>query len=107
MILFGIVEFFAALSHTSGGIAHFAHLGGLLVGFVYLKIDFRHYFLILKEKLIERKVSQQRWKVSKLKEEVDRILEKISDEGVDSLTEEEKKTLDHASEIFEDTPWFH
>lgn len=107
VILFGIVEFFAALSHTSGGIAHFAHLGGLLVGLVYLKVDFRHYFLKLKEKIIERKVSQQRWKISKLKEEVDRILEKISDEGVDSLTEEEKKTLDQASDIFEDIPWFH
>ena len=36
MILGGIA-FFSSLSASGGGIAHVAHLGGMLCGYVYLK----------------------------------------------------------------------
>jgi membrane associated rhomboid family serine protease len=37
VILFGAIEFFASLSPGRDGVAHLAHLGGLLFGFLYLK----------------------------------------------------------------------
>jgi membrane associated rhomboid family serine protease len=33
----GFVAFYSSLAESGGGIAHIAHLGGMLVGFVYLK----------------------------------------------------------------------
>jgi hypothetical protein len=36
MIIGGFV-FFSSISDTTGGVAHMAHLGGLVVGYVYLK----------------------------------------------------------------------
>ena len=36
--IYGIVELFSGLYRASSGIAHFAHLGGLVVGFVLIKL---------------------------------------------------------------------
>ncbi len=41
VLILGGIEFFASWSGSSDNIAHFAHLGGMLFGFVYL----RHYSL--------------------------------------------------------------
>ena len=37
VILYGAISLFMAVSGGGGGVAHFAHLGGLLVGYLYLK----------------------------------------------------------------------
>jgi membrane associated rhomboid family serine protease len=37
VILFGLIELFASITATHSGIAHLAHLGGLLFGLLYLK----------------------------------------------------------------------
>lgn len=37
VILFGLIELFASISGSRSGIAHLAHLGGLLFGWLYLK----------------------------------------------------------------------
>jgi membrane associated rhomboid family serine protease len=37
VILFGLIELFAGFTGSHTGIAHFAHLGGLLFGWLYLK----------------------------------------------------------------------
>lgn len=36
VILFGVLEFFAGITGARGNIAHFAHLGGLVFGLIYL-----------------------------------------------------------------------
>lgn len=36
--IYGIVELFSGLSRPDSGIAHFAHLGGLVVGFILIKL---------------------------------------------------------------------
>lgn len=36
VILFGVIELFASMEGTGGGIAHLTHLGGLLFGFIYM-----------------------------------------------------------------------
>jgi len=37
VLIMGAVAFFSSISGSNSGIAHVAHLGGMLVGFVYLK----------------------------------------------------------------------
>jgi membrane associated rhomboid family serine protease len=36
VIFFGLIEFFASLGGTGGGVAHLTHLGGLLFGLLYM-----------------------------------------------------------------------
>ena len=101
VLLFGIIEFFAALSHTSPGIAHFAHLGGILVGFVYLKTRQRNLISWLRWKWTQWWVSRKEEEMLDLQKEVDRILEKISEQGIESLTEREKRILNKASKLYD------
>lgn len=35
-MIFGLIEFYSTISHSSDGIAHIAHLGGMLIGYLYL-----------------------------------------------------------------------
>ncbi len=37
VILYGLFELYSGVSGTGGGIAHFAHLGGMLIGFFLIK----------------------------------------------------------------------
>lgn len=96
------------------GIAHFAHLGGFLGGFLYLKWiqwrsparNFRARATPLPRKpLISSGTADlQRWsriprdKMHEVnREEVDRILDKISAQGIASLTKGEREVLDRFS----------
>lgn len=36
--MYGAIELFSGLARTDSGVAHFAHLGGLVVGFVLIKL---------------------------------------------------------------------
>jgi membrane associated rhomboid family serine protease len=36
VILYGLIELFASMEGTGGGIAHLTHLGGLLFGLIYM-----------------------------------------------------------------------
>lgn len=35
--IFGVIELVSGISRTNSGVAHFAHLGGMLVGFILIK----------------------------------------------------------------------
>lgn len=35
--IFGVIEFVSGISRTNSNVAHFAHLGGMLVGFILIK----------------------------------------------------------------------
>lgn len=102
------IDLFGALSGATGssGTAHWAHLGGMATGFLFLKQDWRLGSLGRKVRAnrARRKMKQQveihekqQEKARVHQEEIDRILEKISAEGMDSLTEAELKTLREAS----------
>jgi membrane associated rhomboid family serine protease len=123
VMLYIILEVYSGVTGTSDGVAHFAHLGGAAVGFVYLMIDQRRMplkgvFEKAKERIIptehvssysssyrqndvadakyydvpnnggEDRISQQ---------QIDEILDKISQNGYQSLSEKEKKILFEAS----------
>jgi len=97
--LFAGLELLASFSYTSDGIGHFAHLGGMLFGFLYLRGG-RLYARLNPPKEPRFRVIETKPKRPGLEQEVDRILEKISKLGVESLTPEERATLDEASMAF-------
>lgn len=118
VLILGGLSFYSAfwsIRGASDGIAHFAHLGGLVVGFVYLKKGWEIgvWFEALRKRLRKRKFtvipggrspesdarrrSKEAAEESKILDAVDRILDKIRDEGIDSLTREERRFLDEYS----------
>jgi membrane associated rhomboid family serine protease len=100
-LIMGVVEFISTFQMAHDGIAHWAHLGGMVVGFAYLKIASlaRGGFATYEKKRI-RVVSPDKSSTEDLQQEVDRILHKISQFGMDSLSPEERNTLEEASKTF-------
>ena len=83
-------------------VAHFAHLGGALFGFLYMKTDWK--LLSFSDKLKQRKYKKQQAKfeqnrknAEKVMQEVDRVLDRINEVGFENLTKEERKILEDAS----------
>ncbi len=104
VIFFAMIEFWASLSHTSDGIGHFAHLGGMLIGFLYIKADWRTrnlftFFKNYRYKRMMKQLQKKRAEKEKLMEKVDQILDKINRVGIENLTKEEKKILEEASHL--------
>ena len=110
VIFFAVFTFLASLKHTGDGIAHFAHLGGMIIGYLYIKTDFRiprlfrlstyvTYSKNFRHKRRMEAFNKKREKEQRLLERVDQILDKINQVGYDNLTREEKKTLEQASQL--------
>jgi membrane associated rhomboid family serine protease len=102
VIFLAALEFFLSMTNSQSTVAHFAHMGGMLIGFLYLKTDWR--FGAIKSKITSRfhqrkieKYWREREKDQKMMEEVDQILDKINKVGYDNLSRQEKKMLEDAS----------
>ncbi len=102
--------FFAGMSLLSGitgsadGVAHFAHLGGMLIGYIYMKQGLNFGWIINKFKEWKRHRGtnanyNKQEEREKLRRIVDQILDKANQVGMDNLTKEEKKFLKRASKI--------
>ncbi len=120
------IELFYGVTGTQNGVAHFAHLGGALVGFVYLLMYRRSIpafdrisdFFKRGKQNIQTSIRSRRAYTNKKvvtdvhfkeikndrlenhnvnQDKLDEILDKISASGYDSLTDEEKKILFNAS----------
>ena len=108
----------SAMGGARDGVAHFAHLGGFAVGFLYLKLDWRisqalgrwrkklanrgrHRFTVIpgaSGHQVRPPVNRtRRREEERLLDEVDRILDKISKAGLSSLSAEERRLLDEVS----------
>lgn len=110
-----LIELFEGLS-LSDGVAHFAHLGGMLFGYIFIQV-LRHmsnrprmqqqnYFwrstTTAPEMHIhctEKRVDDYEYKAKQKmqNDEIDRILDKVRKGGYQSLTESEKRALFDAS----------
>jgi len=114
VVIMTVVSLFFGLGGGGGGVAHFAHLGGFLGGFLYLKWMERHQQAPLREwrqaarpsapKLEAPNRAIERW--SKIRREdlhevnraeLDRILDKIGATGIASLSQGEREFLDRFS----------
>lgn len=104
LIFVGISVLFGILGGHNG-IAHFVHLGGAIVGFIYLKFgkNINVFGEFVKKKNTERKLlslAKKRRKIQQLRNEVDTILDKINEVGYENLTDRERKILKEASDFF-------
>lgn len=93
VILMGFISFLSGISGTEPGISHFGHLGGIVAGYIYLKYDIIIEKLLNSADYLFSKIRKKNKRVYTI-DEIDRILDKILIEGVDSLTEKEKKIMD-------------
>lgn len=98
----------------TGGVAHSAHLGGMLTGWLYFRhvhertgrpavtrpgIEVPKWFRTRKSAPIKTKYRVNLTSPEDIRAEVDRILDKINNAGFGALTEHEKKVLDEARDI--------
>lgn len=112
-----VISFIGSIGDNAGG--NIAHLGGALMGFVYIKqlqagVNWGGWITTLLDSFkglfgsqpkvkvtyrkTEPKVNQPTSKASKAsQDEIDSILDKISDRGYESLSKEEKEKLFNAS----------
>jgi hypothetical protein len=109
VLLFVALDLFAGFGGGGGGIAHFAHLGGAAAGFCYLKVaDLFSRGRKLEPTVRAPRISRgdlSRWSRIQRetlhevnREEFDRIMKKIDDEGIGSVTPQEKNFLDTFSD---------
>jgi len=126
LITFLIIMEFMLVDSASSGVAHLAHLGGALVGFLYIMFDkntnvqFKTMFKKKRSNPFDNTYSNTSYSSSTFyktpsnkvedadyyeippnqeitQEEIDKILDKISQSGYSGLSEREKKILFEAS----------
>ncbi|TCD48192.1 rhomboid family intramembrane serine protease [Chlorobium sp. N1] len=102
---YAFIEFFSGLgSRTMGSgsnIAHFAHLGGMLIGWIYITLKRRDVSFDGVLEKIRRPVKRGSARIHSItrsdesasEAEIDRILEKITRSGYSSLSAEERRKL--------------
>lgn len=113
VLLFGAIDLLNGFGGGGGGIAYFAHIGGGVTGFIYLKYGWRiiihmesfmkgfkrRKFTVFDGGSQQRRDSEDHDDTSHpdIDDEIDRILDKIAREGMESLSGRERKILDRAS----------
>lgn len=94
----GIVQLLFSISPNVGGIAYTAHLAGAVAGFVYTAALFRPEWLRIPKKRWETHRSSVRARrEAEENVEIDRLLDKIAKQGIQSLTAAERRFLEEAS----------
>lgn len=98
------LELLYLVTRSGGAIANAAHIGGMLTGWIYLKWGrsgsgrFERWVARWRRRRLELiEGGGGRSPRSYTEAEIDRILDKISQHGLDSLTPEEERILDEAS----------
>ena len=103
-LFYVVIDFLSIAGPNAGG--EFAHLGGALFGFIYIRqLQRGHDWIggiagIFKKKSKMKVVSRSSDKNTSGKprqDEIDRILDKITDSGYESLNKQERETLSRAS----------
>jgi membrane associated rhomboid family serine protease len=99
-----LVSLFSAFGTGGDGIAHAAHLGGMVVGFIYLKYWDQFYKLKTIFKGGSQKKSHLKYtsqaddeKTEYYRQKIDELLDKINRVGYLNLTDEEKELLEEGS----------
>ncbi len=98
VMIFAGITVFNCLMPTGGNVAHFAHLGGLLYGFLFIRYEPRFSNFIISRQ------NQQKEKEYRKEEEVrvavDSLLDKVNRTGMKSLTRRERSFLKNASKRY-------
>jgi membrane associated rhomboid family serine protease len=119
VVFLATVNLALAISVADDGVAHLAHLGGFLFGFIYLRSEaavVRRARAAARSREPAHVVPQRRAGESRApqpqptapgavegrSEELDRVLDKISATGIESLTLDERRLLDEMSRDLRD-----
>ena len=106
-LFYVLLSFFDVAGTNAGG--EIAHLGGAFIGYIYIRqlqnginigegiINFINFFSEKKENKEKKKENIQKETEQTTQDEVDKILDKISESGYSSLTSKEKERLFNAS----------
>jgi membrane associated rhomboid family serine protease len=115
--ILAFMSFFSTIQGAADNVAHAAHLGGVVAGFIYLRFNRPGGAFAGLKRMMDRrrmkvvKTDESRTAVrsttaaprrrggeeDRLLDELDRVLEKISTDGMSSLTPAERKLLDEVS----------
>jgi len=93
----GLIAFMSSFNNMSQ-ISHMTHLSGMLIGYFMLKKPFRlsGLWFQIRKKTLEYRIQKEEKKMSRkfqVESDINRILDKINQEGFDSLTIEEQERL--------------
>ena len=105
--VFGVISLFSAFSSSGGNIAHLTHIAGLFTAWLLWKyrnvIDgyINNYEFKRKKSRMETVFSKQKSRQEYFDNQVDPILEKVSEHGIHTLTDKEKQILAEAKKYRE------
>ena len=98
VIFLAAVAFVSSIDSSGSNISHLTHLSGMVIGFLFLKFPRMKYkisslidYKIVKSK--ERKSNKKKATIISLQKKVDQLLDKVSEDGFDALSEDEKDQL--------------
>ncbi len=95
VIVFAALEFLAGVGGTTSPIAHFAHLGGMAFGFLYLKLLRGRVRPLLHGKSVLSLFFAGNGMTDR--ERLDQLLDKVNRYGIHTLTDKERRFLDKMS----------
>ena len=98
VIFLGLMAFVSSLSYSGSNISHLTHLSGMMIGFVYMKSKWtiKRFSLLLNSYLASikyKKSIKKEKRLANIQANVDKLLDKVSEVGFDSLSEDEKDKL--------------
>lgn len=98
-----IIDLLALGRPESGNVAHITHLGGVLIGWLYLLkgegrfFSFSNWRQRRRQKKLKSRLTKKHQQNVDFMVEVDHILDRINEVGYEGLSEREKKILNKAS----------
>lgn len=98
VMIFAGITVINCIMPTSGNVAHFAHLGGLLYGFLFIRYEPRFSNFLISWQNQQKKKEYQ--KEEEVKDGVDALLDKVNRTGMKSLTRRERSYLKNASKRY-------
>jgi len=104
VLLFVGISLLSGIQGSPDNIAHFAHLGGIVVGYLYMKRSWnlgkvKEKFREMNRRRNMRVVQKNQQEMDKLRRLLDQVLDKANDVGMENLTRDEKLFLKKASDI--------
>jgi membrane associated rhomboid family serine protease len=101
VMIFAGITVISCIMPASGSTAHFAHLGGLVYGFLFIRYEPRFSSFLLSWQSQQQRKEYQ--KEEDIKRQVDVLLDKVNSGGMKSLTRRERNFLRSASKRYRKT----
>lgn len=98
VMIFAGITIFNCIVPKSGNIAHFAHLGGLIYGFLFVRYSYRVAEYLKKWQIHHQ--GKEMMKEQEVRAKVDEILDKVNREGLRNLSRRERNFLKNASKRY-------